>query len=516
MNEQLALAYSYLHGIWSYRWSALVISWVLAILGWIVVYSLPDLYTSTAVMHIDTRSTLQPLLKGLAVETSVDRELGTLKRRLLSENNLIKIVERTDLNSMATSDEAMSRLTKDLAAKFSFEKVSGSGKKKGSEAIYQLSLEGRSPELVQQIVAKALNTLINSTLKAARTDTAAAQEFLNTQIIDYELRLSTAEQTLAEFTRANIGLMPDESGGYYKKLQREQEALQNMRSDLRSEEKRLSEMRKQLKGELPVHSGQQLAKIRNYREKVQDLLTQYTESHPDVQALRTLIAESLAEKQSESTYLDAEDAEFNPAYQELKIETRNVGIEVEAMKAKIFEQEAKVEAFQLSVDLVPEVEAQLAKLNRDYNLTKQRHLKLVESREQARLAEIVGETGNNVDFKILSMPSVAGSPSGPNRLLLVSLVFVVALGAGLAWGFLKYAMQPTFVYLRQLDSYIDIPILGTVGLYMTDKHKKERRVKLTSFLLVFSLLIITYAAIMYIELGLTMDDILKNFQSSEI
>ena len=158
----------------------------------------------------------------------------------------------------------------------------------------------------------------------------------------------------------------------------------------------------------------------------------------------------------------------------------------------------------------------MAKLNRDYNLTKKRHLQLVESREKVRLAEIVGETGNNVDFKILSSPVVAEEPSGPNRLLLLSLVFVAALGAGLAWGFLKYAMQPTFVYLRQLGSHNDIPILGTVGIYMTDRHKMERRVKLTSFLLVFLLLIIAYVVIMYIEFGMTIDDILTIFQGSEI
>ena len=518
MNEQLALVYSYLHGIWNYRWKALGIAWIVSVLGWSVVYVLPDLYTSTAVMHIDTRSTLRPLLEGLAVETNVDKEIGTLQRRLLRESNLQKIVMETDLKSRATSEEAMSRLTFDLAAKFNFENLADSGKdpKKSSKAIYTLSFEGRSPELVHQIVAKALETLVESTLASARTDTASAQNFLNDQIIEYEKRLSAAEHELAEFTRTNIGLMPDESGGYYNKLQREKEALDTMRGNLKSEEQRLFEMRKQLKGESPIHSGEQLSRIREYRAQLQDLMTQYTESHPDVKALRTLIAEALAEEQSESTYSGIDDAELNPAYQELKVETRNVGIEVETMKSKIIEQEAKIEELQLSVNLVPEIEAELAKLNRDYDLTKNRYLKMVERREQARLAEIVGQTGNNVNFRILAKPVVEEEPSGPNRVALMSIVFVAALAAGLAWGFLKYMLQPTFVYLRQLEGQIDLPILGTVGLFMTDEHKRKRRIQLTSFLLVFSLLVITYITNVYIELDITIDDILINFQSSDI
>jgi len=352
-------------------------------------------------------------------------------------------------------------------------------------------------------------------LKSARTDTASAQEFLNDQIIEYEKRLSKAERDLAEFTAANIGLMPDESGGYYNKLQREQEALATMRADLKSEEQRLLEMRKQLKGELPIHSGQQLSRVQKYRDQLQELLTQYTESHPDVQALRTLIAETLAEKNTEATFLSAEDAEFNPTYQELKVETRNVGIEVETLKAKIVQQKAKVENLQASVDLIPGIEAELAKLNRDYGLVNTRYLKMVERREQARLAEVVGQTGHNVNFRILSEPVVAEEPSGPNRLALMSMVFAAALAAGLAWGFLKYAIRPTFVYLRQLD-HIEIPILGTVGLFMTDEHKNKRRLQLTSFLLVFSLLVIAYITNMYLELGITIDDILIMFQSSDI
>jgi len=518
MNEQLALVYSYLHGIWSYRWKALILAWVIAVLGWSIVYVLPDQYTSTAIMHIDTGSALRPLLKGLAVESEVEKEFDTLSRRLMNEGNLQKVVMGTDLQSRATSDEAMSRLTLDLASKLTFENLSSSSKdkKKQSKAIYQLSFEGKSPVLVQQIVAKALDTLVESTLKSARTDTASAQEFLNDQIIEYEKRLSTAERDLAEFTAANIGLMPDESGGYYNKLQREQETLATMRADLRSEEQRLLEMRKQLKGELPIHSGQQLSRVKAYRDQLQDLLTQYTESHPDVQALRTLIAETLAEENKESQYLSAEEAEFNPAYQELKVETRNVSIEVETLKAKILQQKAKVENLQASVNLIPGIEAELAKLNRDYGLTNERYLKMVERREQARLAEVVGQTGNNVNFRILSEPIVPEEPSGPDRVMLMSIVFAIAIVAGLAWGFFKYTLQPTFVYLRQLESHIDLPMLGTVGLFMTDGHKKKRRMQLTSFLMVFSLLVFAYGMNVYTELGITIDDILIKFQSSDI
>ena len=45
IHEQINILYGYLHGLWRYRWSALFISWLIAIAGWLYVYSLPDRFS---------------------------------------------------------------------------------------------------------------------------------------------------------------------------------------------------------------------------------------------------------------------------------------------------------------------------------------------------------------------------------------------------------------------------------------------------------------------------------------
>ena len=98
----------------------------------------------------------------------------------------------------------------------------------------------------------------------------------------------------------------------------------------------------------------------------------------------------------------------------------------------------------------------------------------------------------------------------------MSMVFGIALAAGLGWGFLKYSLQPTFIFVRQLSNQLNLPVLGTVGLYLTTGHKLKRKIQLTSFLLVFSSLVISYGFVMYTVSGITMDDILMSLRSSEI
>ena len=503
MRDQLILIYSYLHGIWRYRWSALIICWIVAVIGWLVVYSLPSQYTSKAIIHIDTESVMKPLLQGLAVDSEVEAGLNIMSQLLLSRNNLEEVIRQTDLNLDANDSKDMGLLVEKLARSVVL-KESGRRQRRKSSDIFELSYQGKSAELAYQVVSKLLNTLIETTMSSGRSDTAAAQVFLDRQIAEYEKRLTTAEQKLADFKRANVGYMPDETGGYYTRLRREETELVNISSELRLAKRRYAEMLKQLDGESPLldntsYGGAKVLKLRRYREELETLLAQYTEQHPDVHALRASIADIMASENVEAEEVvdvgRGDSVEFNPVYQELKADAHRATIEVETLKIKLSEKKNSIDKLKQAVDILPEVEAKLAKLNRDYEITRERHLDLISRRESARLAQEAGLSGSSVNFRIIDSPMVATKPSGPNRLLLLSTVLLGAVSAGLGWGFLRYLIEPTFINSSQIREKIGLPILGSVGLYITAEHKERRRIQLTSFLMIFGLLVISFGGV---------------------
>ena len=112
------------------------------------------------------------------------------------------------------------------------------------------------------------------------------------------------------------------------------------------------------------------------------------------------------------------------------------------------------------------------------------------------MAQAVEQSGSNIKFRIIDPPRVPTKPSGPKRLLFLTAVFFVAIAAGLGWGFLRYLIQPTFIDLSQIRDKIGLPVLGSVGLYLKDEHKRKRQLQLKGFLAVFFLLVITYGAVM--------------------
>ena len=505
MNETLTLIYGYLHGMWRYRWSALVIAWIVALLGWPLVLSLPDQFSAKAVVYIDTTSVLKPLLKGLAPETDADDELRVMTRVLLSRENLMSVVRETDMDLAVDTAEEREELIEELAGSIQIT-GGGSGKKRweAKTNIYEISYDGNAANRVYQVVSNLLNTMIEDTLSSSRTDTIAAQKFLDAQITTYEQRLTTAEQKLAEFKKENIGFMPDEKGGYYTRLQRAQEDVEKTGSELRLAERRYQELEKQLRGENPilgsgVYQSSKEQKIRQYQLQLDDLLNQFTKRHPDVRALQAKIKDLKNSKSAAGTTLAGfgDDAESNPVYQEVKVEFSKASVAVETLKIYLAERMDYVEKLKSSVDIIPEVEAQLAKLNRGYDVTRDRYLELLDRRESAQLAQNAGLSSSDISFRVIEPPVVPTKPAGPNRILFLITVLLVAMAAGLGWSLLRYLFSPSFIDLNQLERVTGIPVLGVVSLYLLPEHIRKRRLQLASFLTANLLLVLVFGAVMW-------------------
>ena len=265
-------------------------------------------------------------------------------------------------------------------------------------------------------------------------------------------------------------------------------------------------LKKQLREETPLlekysYEKEFVGKLRRYEEQLEALLNQYTELHPDVQAMRSTITDLKANQATAETATPAvrtnDVVEFNPVYQELKVETNKASVEIETLKIQLNEQESYVEKLKASIDIIPDVEAKLAKLNRDYEVTSQRYLDLVERRESARLAQDAGQSSSDITFRVIEPPIVPSIPSGPDRLILLAGVFVVAMGAGLGWGLLRYLLHPTFIDSQQLRSKTGFPVLGSVSLYLSPEHRKSRRRQLVGFLSAGTLSLGVFGAVLW-------------------
>lgn len=507
MQELITQIFAYLHGMWRYRWSALLVVWIVALLGWAAVYALPNKYSVKAVVYVDTSSELKPLLKGLAVETDTQDEIIVMTRMLLNRENLLYVARESDMDLEVDTPEEKDRLVAELSNAISIDGARG-GARRSRNNVYEISYQNRSADRAYLVVSNLLNSMIEGTLKSTRTDTATAQKFLNQQIDLYEERLSKAEQKLANFKKENVGYMPNERGNFYTRLQRAEDSVNETASALRLAERRYAELQRQIKGESPIldsdsYQSENMRKMRLYQEQLDLLLNQYTDRHPDVRTLQSLIDELKAAPETRAadglTGDSNESKEFNPVYQEVKIELSKASVEIEILKAQLKEHQDAVAKLREAIDIIPEVEAKLTKLNRDYDVTKQKYLEIVERRESAQLSQSADRSSSDIDFRIIEPPIVPAEPSSPKRTLLLAGVFMVSLGAGLAWSYLRYILQPTFINLNQLMSATGRPVLGSVSLYKSPKLKMRRRLQLSTYFLAATMFLFVFGVVVVLR-----------------
>jgi len=486
MQEVFAQVLLFLRGAWRYRWQALALTWLIAIAGWIVVAMIPDQFESRTQVYVDTESLLKPLLKDIAVQRDVMSQVAMMQAVMLSRPNLEKVARETDLFLDAPTRLEQERVIDNLADRVVLtSSASRLGRGRADQGgTFSVSFADRNPAVAHRVVQSLLDTFMEDSLGMKRSDSGVAQRFLQAQLSEYERKLVEAEARLAEFKKSNVGLMPGGQGDYYQRLDSSMRQLDELKTRYRQIQERRNELQRQIDGEVPTFgltgpvSGDPIdGQIAAYQGRIDQLLVQYTDKHPEVVALKATIERLKAEKEqgakvspslappgSDATADDliARSLDMNPVYQNMKISLSQADAELAELRGQLAAQEQAVANLRGKVDAIPEVEAELLRLTRDYEVNKKQYDELLQRLESARISEQADQSTEDVKFRVIEPPVVPLTPSGPKRGLLSALVLVVALAAGLALAFVLQQVRPVFSTRDALRQVTGLPVVGAV------------------------------------------------------
>ena len=506
IKETLDRLVNEIRGAWRFRWLAISTVWVVALIGWFGANWIPNTYEAQARVFVDSSTPLRPLLQGLAIDSGVQSQLDLVRRSLLSKPQLETVARETGLMLRAPTPEEQEflilRLSEDIQI---MSEVS-----RGNDNLYTISFTDTDRDTAIDVVSRLLESFMEDVIGGKLEGQESAQRFLQEQIADYERRLYEAEARLAEFKKNNLGLVPGERGDYFTRLQAEQDALDQTRSERRLLQRRQTQLEQQLSGEVPfiAQPGREdpqgdstLSRLRDAEARLQELLLRFTERHPEVVALRETIDQLNIRYEEElealRTGVGADGSSIprssNPVYQQIQVALNGVEVEMAALNGEISDRERRIADLQELLDTAPEVEAEFARLNRDYGVTRAQYDSLVQRLETARLSEMADETGA-VRFEVIDPPDAAMLPAGPNRGLLVTASLVFALFAGGGVAFMRNLNNPVYYDPTRLAATTGMPVLGAIGAAFPAAKRRERRSDIRLVTIALGGLFIFYAA----------------------
>jgi polysaccharide chain length determinant protein (PEP-CTERM system associated) len=479
--------------IWKYRWLGLVAAWLVGVVGMVVAFALPNQYAAQARIYVDTQSILKPLMSGLAVQPNVDEQVKMLSRTLISRPNVEKLVRMADLDLKKQTKAEQDALIDSLMGRLVIATT-------GRDNLYTLAYQDPEPETAKRVVQSLVSIFVESSLGASRKDTATATTFINEQIKTYEAKLEEAEQRLKEFRLRNLDTMAGGDGKDSTARLAEMHAqLERAKLELREAENARDAARAQLDNErkrgrdpveqsltqdsaLNVSTPEIDARLAEMRRGLDGLMQRYTEQHPDVVSLRKMIRDleeqrkrELAELRKSALATGVGSGGESMVQNELMRMIATAEVQAAALRARVAEYQGRYGAALSSLKTAPQLEAEAAQLNRDYEIHKKNYSDLVSRRESAAMSGELDVASGVADFRLIDPPRVSPKPVAPNRFLLLSAALAVALGTGLFSAFAASQLRPVFYDSNELRSKTELPVLGVVSRMSGDVERRRSR-----------------------------------------
>jgi polysaccharide chain length determinant protein (PEP-CTERM system associated) len=508
------------------RWLALAVAWAICLLGWLVVSMIPNRYESKARIYVQLQSLLPDKvgMNGPDRQQSIDR----VRETLTSTISLKKVVLGTDLKSQVLSEqdvldqaESLRKSIKVTEQQDNLFEISASSSRSGLS-------NAANAKLSTDIVQKLINLFEEENLSGSRNETGESLRFLDTQIGEREKTLQAAEDKRAQFEQKYMGMLPG-VGSVAQRMEAARQELSQVTSQLVSAQSALAAMNGQMASTpatvtspgqsyyIPGSGGSSgggpgHALVASLQGQIAAGHARgWTDNYPDMQALHSQLASARAEAAHESNgtagtaggmHTTPGVSTANPMYVTLRAmqaEKQAAVAAASARKSQLESEMAQISAKQIAE---PGVQAEQARLNRDYDVLKSEYDKLLSTREEVKLRNSVQTTTNAVKFRVIDPPAYPRSPAAPNRPILLIGVLLAGLLGGLATAFGRSKLQTTYATIGHLSKASGLPVIGSVSRVTTlhqradeQKHLKWFQAGLGALGVVFILLL----AIEFIE-----------------
>lgn len=239
-------------------------------------YVTPKTYTSEALLYADSSSILQPLLRGSAEVTPIDR-INEAREMLQTRSYLDQVALDAGLLNGGESDAVRSEVTGELRNSLNM-RVS-------NRNFLELSYRSDSPEKSFRVLSAALNRFMERTASKKRSESQGAYEFIDAQVSTYRRQLEQAEERLKQFRSEN---QDGTASNVQSRLERLRGEIESLKLAIQQSESEVELTREQLAEERPYRTvgsggGTEVdQKIAQLESSLADLRLSYHDSHPDI------------------------------------------------------------------------------------------------------------------------------------------------------------------------------------------------------------------------------------------
>jgi uncharacterized protein involved in exopolysaccharide biosynthesis len=398
------------------RGLALAVAGAALVVGLAVALAIPSEWSATSVVQIEPRrlpADFFPAQPGLSFE---DR-MRTVKHGILARPVLERVVRETGYEAQEGTDEAISRLRRNVEVRLEGEVAGGA-----PGLLFVVEVRGRDREKVARAAELLPRCYAELTRQVLTAQALALHATLDAQAAALGKQLSEHEARILAFKIEHLQELPEMVETNARAMARIQSLMDMRFGAIADANRRRADLLVAIP-EGPSVPGMAETGLDAAIRRLQSLEAAYGDDHPDVLRARRELEEAQARR-------DDELARFRRNRVEAQLARIDAGVKEDRAALASLDDERK--GLQRRIDAAPRWGQELATISRDYETLRGRYTMAVARRADAQAAEALLAADQPALFREVEGASVPSRPSAPDRARLVWLAVLAALGAGLA------------------------------------------------------------------------------------
>ncbi len=490
--------------LWKRKYSIVLIWVAVSAIGVYQVKKIPAVYSAEALVFIDSQKIPEKYVSS-TVSTDVQGRFDSITQQILSRTRLTQIIRDFDLyheqRKVRYPEEILDLMRNDI----SITPLRGS---RGPGA-FQVAYQGRDPAVVAAVANRIANLYVEENLKTREVQAEGTSEFLDAQLKDAKKGLDEMEAAVSAFKARHNGELPQQEGAIASALSRLQVELQANRDELnRAQESKVllenslsmaqetlavqqraleaaaAASRASAAGPAAAPAGA-AAPVRRSAEleaQLESLRLRYNDAHPEIRRMEAELrvareeerreqaaARPQAQPAGESPHVTAPaeapavSVQLSQARERVATLRSQLTLNSQDIQNRKAEQRrilSQIEMYQERMGRLPLREQELARITRDYEISKANYRSLVDKKMSAEMASEMERRQKSERFTIGDPARVPDMPIRPNRKLYAAIVSMFGLLLGLIWGGANELRKD--VLLGEWELPASVPILGRV------------------------------------------------------
>jgi polysaccharide biosynthesis transport protein len=463
-------------------------------LGWLLVWGiswfLPTVYRSQTLILVD-----QPQVPEQYVISNVNDDLqsrlNSITQQILSRTRLLHVIDELHLyqdkkGRELSPDEKVEQMRKDIE----IELVKTDDRKLSAFNIYYSSGDA---QLAQKTTSELADLFIRENLEARQEQSESTTKFLGDQLEEARKNLEEQDARVREFKDRHPGELPSQMqanlqimGSVQTQLQAEQDALSRAQQQQTYLESLLTQYRtldKSGKGEGSAGIAAIDKQLDALKSQLADLLSRYTDKHPDVRKLKQQIADlehtraqvAAGKTDDASNAAPTGDPRDMAPKMELQSQLKANQVEIASRQRSIKDLQNQLGGYQARLNSSPGREQEFADITRDYNQSRANYDSLLAKKNQSEMATNLEKTQQGERFRMIDPPNLPTRPFSPNRLKMALVGLAVGLALGIAGIVVAEHTDARLHGERELKKLISVPLIADIPPLLTPEEEGWQR-----------------------------------------